>query len=201
MIVIGITGGVGCGKSKVLEYLEANVNGRIVLADQVAHLVKEPGTETFDRLVELLGKDILTEAGDIDRLKMANLIFSDSEKLEKVNRIIHPAVKQYILNAIEEEREKGKISVFFLEAALLIEGGYLSCLDELWYIYCNEKVRKKRLQESRGYSEEKIRSIMAHQLTKEEFYRYADAMIDNSGDFSDTCVQLEEECRRLGIWN
>ena len=200
MIVVGITGGVGCGKSRVLEYLEANVNGRILLADQVAHLLKEPGTEVFGRLIELLGREILAEDGSIDRMKMAKVIFSDHQKLSLVNGMIHPAVKQYILDAVEEERKKGEIAVFFIEAALLIEGGYRPWLDELWYIYSDEAVRMKRLREGRGYSEEKIRSIMEQQLTEEEFHRYADVVIDNSGNFSDTCVRLSEECRRLGIW-
>ena len=80
--------------------------------------------------------------------------------LNKVNEIIHPAVEEYILNDIANERKAGNIDVFFLEAALLIEAGYVPYLDELWYIYTEKSVRIKRLKESRAYSDEKIEQIM-----------------------------------------
>ena len=200
MIIIGLTGGVGCGKSKVLEYMKEKVNCRILLADEVAHLVKQPGTEGYRRLVKLLGEEILTSEGEIDRLKMADRIFQQDGLLEQVNAILHPAVKDYILEAIREEEKRQQTAVFFLEAALLIEAGYLAYLDELWYIYSDEATRHKRLMQGRGYTAEKTQSIMNRQLAEEEFRRYAHVVIDNSNEFSDTCVQLEREARRLGFW-
>ena len=159
MLVIGITGGVGAGKSSVLSVLKENCNCRIVLADDVGNKVKEPGQKCYGQIVELLGTDILQEDLTIDRTKMAAKIFADSEILEKVNGIIHPAVKEYILQEIETERKKKEIDVFFLEAALLIEAGYIRYLDELWYIFSAKNVRINRLKESRGYSQEKICQI------------------------------------------
>lgn len=200
MIKIGITGGVGCGKSRVLSYLGEHTKSRILLADEVAHLVKEPGTQCYHRLVELLGVQILTEDGSIHREKMAELIFGNEGILKQVNEILHPAVKAYILEAMKVEEEAGKTAVFFLEAALLIEAGYLPWLDELWYIYSDEEVRRKRLRESRNYSEEKILQIMEKQLKEEEFRKYAGVVIDNSKEFTWTCRQLEKEARRLQIW-
>ena len=105
MKTIGITGGVGAGKSLILEYLEKHYNCRVLLADRVAHLVKEPGQACYSRLVELLGKDVLCSDGTIDKRKMAEIIFSDEALLKQVNTLIHPAVEAYIMEQIRLEKE------------------------------------------------------------------------------------------------
>lgn len=200
MLVIGITGGVGAGKSSVLKALEDHCNCKIVLADDVGNKVKEPGQKCYHKIVGLLGKDILKEDLTIDKLKMAEKIFSDADLLKQVNAIIHPAVEEYILKDMQAERERQKIHVFFLEAALLIEAGYVPYLDELWYIYSEKNVRIKRLKESRAYSDEKIQQIMDSQLSETEFQKYADVILDNSHEFEETFAQLKAECMRLNIW-
>ena len=156
MKTIGITGGVGCGKSRILEYIKENYNCRIIIADDVANEIKEPGQMCYQPLIDLLGERILGEDKRIDKKKMASEIFKDESLLQKVNDIIHPAVKDYILDNIEIEKEKGKIDYLFIEAALLIECGYNAYVDEMWYIYAKESVRRERLKNSRGYSDEKI---------------------------------------------
>lgn len=201
MLVIGITGGVGAGKSSVLKALEEHCNCKIVLADDVGNKVKEPGQACYFQIVDLLGKDILSEDSTINKVKMAEKIFSDEDILRQVNNIIHPAVEEYILNDIRTEQKKKKIDVFFLEAALLIEAGYVPYLDELWYIFSEKDVRINRLIESRGYSDEKIRQIMEKQLSDVEFRKYADVVLDNSKDFEDTFQQIRKECLRLNVWN
>lgn len=200
MLVIGITGGVGAGKSSVLKTLEEHCNCKIVLADEVGNKVKEPGQKCYEQIIGLLGKDILDEDLKINKIKMAAKIFADANILEQVNKIIHPAVEEYILNDISMEKNKQEIDVFFLEAALLIEAGYLPHLDELWYIFSEKNVRIKRLKESRNYSDEKIQQIMASQLTDEEFKQYADVVLDNSHDFEQTFAQIKKQCVRLSLW-
>ena len=200
MKIIGITGGVGAGKSSVLQALKEHCNCKIVLADDVGNWVKEPGQKCYDQIVDLLGEEILQEDKTINKLKMAERIFSNACLLDKVNEIIHPAVEEYILNDIAKERETGKIDVYFLEAALLIEAGYVPYLDELWYIYTEKSVRIKRLKESRAYSDEKIEQIMCKQLSEEEFRKYADFVLDNSSEFESTFTQIENQCKYLGIW-
>lgn len=199
MKLIGITGGVGAGKSQLLSYIEENCNCRILLADQAAHIVKEPGQPCYARLVELLGADILQEDGFIDKQKMAAAIFSEEELLLKVNGIIHPAVKEYILLEIQKEREAGKKDAFFVEAALLIEDGYERILDELWYIYADQEVRKARLKASRGYSDEKAEQIIGSQLSDEEFRKHCKVVIDNSRSLSDTYLQIDERLKEAGL--
>lgn len=199
MKTIGITGGVGCGKSKILEYISKNFNCRIILADDVGNKLKEPGEVCYFKLIELLGEDIIDlESSDkaIDKKKMSAAIFNDEELLLKVNDIIHPAVTEYILNQKEIEKEKGLIDYFFIEAALLIECGYRNYVDELWYIYADERTRVERLISSRGYSESKIASIMASQLSEEEFRENCDYVIDNSGSLEETYKQVNE---RIGL--
>ena len=200
MLVIGITGGVGAGKSSVLRTLEEHCNCKIVLADDVGNKVKEPGQRCYTQIVRLLGNDILNNDLTINKTKMAAKIFANSVILEQVNEIIHPAVEEYILKEISIEREKQKTDVFFLEAALLIEAGYVPYLDELWYIFSEKDVRIKRLKESRGYSDEKIQQIVDSQLSDIEFRKYADVILNNSYDFEKTYTQLKIECKRLGIW-
>ena len=200
MLVIGITGGVGAGKSSILNALEEHCNCKIILADDVGNKVKEPGQSCYFQIVDLLGKDILKEDSTIDKLKMAEKIFANEVILKQVNNIIHPAVERYILNDIQTEREKKEIDVFFLEAALLIEAGYVPYLDELWYIFSEKNVRIKRLKDSRGYSDEKIQQIMDKQLSDDDFRKYADVILDNSNEFQNTLKQIKAECSRLGVW-
>lgn len=180
MRLIGITGGVGAGKTTILEYIREHYLCRIYLADEVAHTVKEPGQPCYEALVSLLGREILEEDGHIHRGRMAERIFRDEGLLERVNAIVHPAVQDFLLERIREARQEGRTELFFIEAALLIECGYGDIVDEMWYIHASEDIRRKRLAESRGYSPEKIEQIMENQLTEDEFRRGSDFVIDNS---------------------
>lgn len=190
MRLIGITGGVGAGKSTILEYIKAHYLCRIYLADEVAHVVKEPGQPCYGALVELLGRDVLEEDGHIHKGRMAEKIFQDENLLEQVNAIVHPAVQEYLLEKIQEARQEGQTELFFIEAALLIECGYRDIVDEMWYIYAKEDMRRQRLLESRGYTLEKIEQIMNSQLTEEAFRAGSDFVIDNSGTPEESFRQI-----------
>lgn len=191
MKTIGITGGVGCGKSAVLEYIAEHFNARIIYADKLAYELESPGHICYDRIVVLLGRDILNSDGLIDKKAMAARIFSDPDLLSAVNGIIHPAVKEYILTEIERERQAAEYDLFVLEAALLIEEKYYDILDELWYVRTDEEIRRQRLKETRGYSDEKIDSIMASQLDDQTYMKYCIHVIDNSGSLEDTYAQVD----------
>lgn len=182
MKTIGITGGVGAGKSLVLNYLQNHYNARVYLADDIANDLKLPGQSCYDKIIELLGRNIIDSEGLIDKNKMAEKIFSHKELLDEVNRIIHPAVKEYVLSQIELERKKGEIDYFILEAALLIEEGYDRILDELWYIHADTSVRSQRLKETRNYTWDKIDHIMASQLSETEFRKHCKVVINNNSD-------------------
>lgn len=193
MRLIGITGGVGAGKSAVLAYIREHYKCEIYLADEVAHLVKKKGERCYDKLVELLGEEVLAPDGEIDKKKMAARIFASGELLEQVNDIVHPQVRSYIEDRIADAYENPEIELLFVEAALLIEAGYDEILDEMWYIYANEDVRRKRLKENRGYDHEKIEQIMSAQLSEEEFRAACDFVIDNSGELTESYKQIKEK--------
>ena len=193
MRCIGITGGVGAGKSEILSYIKAHYNCIVILADEVAHRLEKPGQECYNDLIALLGEEIRKPDGTIDKNRMAEKIFADKSLLEQVNNIVHPAVKKFIIQEIAAEKEKAEYDFFFVEAALLIEGGYEEILDELWYIYTDTALRRQRLKDSRNYSDEKIERILREQLSEETFRAHCSVVINNSCDFIDTCKQINKK--------
>ena len=159
--IIGITGGIGSGKSLVLDYLKDKYDCLIIKADDIGNEVKLKGRECYEPVVSLLGKDILGEDGEIVKSRMADKIFADEKLVDKVNAIIHPVVKNVICKQILLDRGKHKFIV--VEAALLIEASYFDLFDEIWVVDADKDVRIKRLMDSRGYSLEKCESIIAKQ--------------------------------------
>lgn len=193
MKIIGITGGVGAGKSEILAYIRKQYNCQVILADNVAHQVEEPGQKCYNELVALLGADILNPDGTIQKARMAAKIFADSLLLVKVNEIVHPAVKEYILQEIAQKKAEGKLDFLFIEAALLIEAGYEQIVDELWYIDTKIEIRRERLKASRAYSDERINQILQGQLSEEEFRQHCKVVIDNSGSLAKAYQQIDEK--------
>ena len=191
MRTIGVTGGVGSGKSVVLDYLRDRYGARLIVADDVARQLEEPGAPCYNELLELLGKEVLGSDGYFDNKKFAAAIFSDEKKLAAVNAIVHPEVRKYILSEMEKEEKRG-CRYFVAEAALLIEEHYDEVLDELWYIFVPENIRRERLKSSRGYSDEKIDSIFEAQLSEREFREHCIYVIDNGSSLTETYRQIDE---------
>ncbi|MGN8800317.1 dephospho-CoA kinase [Candidatus Merdisoma sp. HCP28S3_D10] len=199
MRVIGITGGVGAGKSAVLKYLKAIPVVRVLEADQVGHLLMEPGTECFQRIREHFGERVIAEDGSLDRAAVARIIFSDKKELEWQNALMHPAIKEWIRQEIRLERQQGTCKLFVVEAALLIEDHYEDLCEAFWYLYTRPELRRERLKESRGYSDEKIDSIFARQRTDTEFRSHCREVIDNNGTKEELYGQIDLLLQKLGI--
>lgn len=199
-IVIGITGGVGCGKSTVLDILKNNYGATVIEADKVGHKVIEPYGIAYDMVVKLFGEEILdktdTEKPCINRKAMADLVFNDKERLTLLNGIIHPAVKEYIKFFIDDEKTK-RTKYIVVEAALLIEAGYRDICDIYWYIHANRDIRIKRLMQSREYSLEKINSIMDNQLSDKEFIEGTDDIIQNNSGYEELLTEIDKKIRKL----
>ena len=191
MKTIGITGGIGCGKSAVLALIENNYNARIVEADRVGHEVMEKGGEAYNKIVDYFTEDILDTDRNIDRKKLASIVFNNKEKLEKLNSFVHPAVKHEIIRR-KEQAQKDNIDFFIIEAALLIEAGYRDICDKFIYIYANENVRRERLRQSRGMTDEKINEVMKNQLSEDVFTKMCDYKVDNSGKMEETFEKLKK---------
>lgn len=195
MRIIGITGGVGAGKSTILDYLESRYHAYILKSDDVARSIQLPGGVIHEQMRSLLeeyptGNALMQEDGTFDNKEIAQRIFYNPELLERVNALVHPAVRQCVLEAIAREREAGR-AYFVLEAALLIECGYGEMVDTMWYIYCDDEIRRGRLKASRGYTDSKIDHIMANQLSDAGFRNSSDVVIDNGGTPEQTYQQID----------
>lgn len=191
MKVIGITGGVGSGKSVVMDILQKEYGAQIILADLVAHDLMEPGQQNYIDIVEAFGEEILAKDKTIDRPALAKVVFGDKDKLIRLNAITHPNVKKEIFRRIDAIKEKGEASFVAVEAALLIEEGYQKDFDAMWYVYVDEATRIDRLKEGRDYTEEKCREIMAKQLPEEVFRKECSTVIDNHLGISETEKQIK----------
>ena len=185
--IIGITGGVGAGKSSVLNILKTKFGARIILADLVARGLMEPGTEGLCRVTKALGTGFLTEDGLVDRTALADLIFHDSKALETMNSIIHPLVWE----AMKTEAEEAEESLIVVEAAVFTTAPK-DFFDELWYVHTDGETRIRRLMESRGYSREKCESIIKNQKPDSWYKALCGRVIDNNGTEEETEKQLKE---------
>lgn len=191
MVIIGITGGVGCGKSAVLEFIEREYNSFIVDTDKLAHSLQCRGKSCYKKIVSYFGPDILDKDGIIDRKKLGSIVFNDKEKRQILNGIVHPAVTEELRKLISEKKDS--VQVFIIEAALLLEANLDALCDEIWYIYADEEIRRERLKSSRGYSDEKITDMMKSQLSQTAFFAACDRVIDNNNDLEQTFKQIREE--------
>lgn len=195
MRIIGITGGIGSGKSCVLNIMEEIYGAVLCQTDVVAHQLQKKEETCYKEIVNVFGVNILTENKEIDRKKLGAIVFNDNDKLKKLNQIVHPAVKKQVKLEIEEARRKQK-EFFLIESALLMEDHYEELCDELWYIYADERVRRDRLKTSRLMNEEKIDLIIKAQATEETFRKYCHITIDNSGTIENTKEQIEQAVNR-----
>ena len=180
--VLGVTGGVGCGKSTVLTQLKEEFGAEIIEADRVSEELMQPGQRVYEAVAAAFGRDILLENGEIDRKALARIVYADPEKLSLLNRLVHPATRAEVGRRIRVSR-KGLI---VYEAALPKEACFREYCSAVWYIYASVRTRVKRLSDSRGYSEEKSLAIMNRQLSEEEFRSLSDTVIDNDGSKEET---------------
>lgn len=193
--VIGVTGGVGAGKSEVLRYLSKKDYCIVYELDKIAHQLQMPGASCYELMVLAYGKEILNAAGMIDREKLGELVFSNKEALQKLNDIIHPQVMLWIREEIK--KQKDNISLIVIEGALLIEAGYKECCDEFWYIRATQNIRQMRVIESRSYSVEKFDGIQKNQLDDTTFMKWCSVCIDNSSDKKSLYTNIENQLKIL----
>lgn len=191
--VLGITGGVGAGKSTVLTYLQEKYHAGVLQLDAAAHVLMEPGRECYDQIVAAFGRDILAENGAIDRGRLYQKAFVSEKQVKRLNGIVHPQVKEYVKRWIEEKRAEGEAPFLVLEAALLLEDHYDLICDEIWFIFVKDEVRAQRLAASRGYTAEKTAQILKNQRSEEQFRAACQFVVDNSSDFlENTYEQIDK---------
>ena len=190
-MVIGITGGIGSGKSLVTKFLQAIFGAAVIDTDTVGHEVMEIGTKAYYEILETFGKEVLAKDESIDRKILGDKVFGNEALLTKLNNIIHPAVEAEVDKRIEDFNKKN-YKYIALETALMIKVGYNRKCDKVWYVYADKDVRLKRLYYNRGLDRVKAAKIIDNQNSDEEFRKIADAVIDNSGTEEETLVQIKK---------
>ena len=190
MKVIGLTGGIGSGKSTVSQFL-AELGAVILDADRVGHEALKPDTEIWREVVAAFGRQILTSSGDIDRAKLGEIVFGKPESLSRLNQIMHPRMYNMVKAQLEGYRRQG-VEVVVLEAPLLIEAGWASLVDEVWVTVASESTVLRRLKERIGLSEAESLARIRSQLSSEERTKYADVIINNDGDLGELKARVEE---------
>ena len=194
MKVIGLTGGIGSGKSYVADVAVKNFEILHISTDEIARRQMLNGGESFYRVVEEFSKysdELLLENGEINRQVLGAIVLNDQMLLEKLDSITHPPVIEEVNKIIETERQNGRYAALMIETALIYEAGMDSICDEVWYVYAPRDTRKKRLMASRGYSEEKAEGFFRRQKPEEEFLKRAQRVVPNGADVT------EEELVRI----
>jgi dephospho-CoA kinase len=193
--LIGLTGGVGSGKSTVATMLR-ELGAVVVDADEASHAVYEPGTPGFEAVVGEFG-DYYVSDGHIDRQRLGELIFKDAASRRRLNAIVHPLVRDWMAARTVEAAEKG-VEVVIQDVPLLFENGLEPLFSSVVLVYVPEEMQLARLVEGRGFTPERARAVIATQVPIEEKRRRAHIVIDNSGTPEQTRAQVEQLWARLG---
>ena len=184
MKVIGLTGGIGSGKSRVAAVLAEYFNAEVINTDQIAKEQMKKGHVSYNAVVDEFGTEILDVDLQIDRVKLSRLVFREKEKLERLDALTHPNVLAWIEGRRKLLVSEGFQGLLVIETALLIEAGYDSFCDEIWYVYASEAEREQRLILSRGYTSEKVKLIFASQKTEKEFSSHCTVRIEHGDKVS-----------------
>lgn len=195
MRTIGLTGGIGSGKSAVSDILR-DLGAFVIDADVVAHEVYRPDSDGWREVVEAFGSEIAAPSGEIDRGKLAAIVFGDSAQLERLNRIVHPWTRSLIAERLGQAEKSGETAAF-VEAAILFEAGWEDMFDEVWVVTAPEETVIERVVESRSTDARSIRSRMRAQMSNEDRLSRADLAIDNSGSLDDLRARVTEAWGRF----
>jgi dephospho-CoA kinase len=189
MKLIGLTGGVGSGKSTVAGILR-QLGAEIVDADEASHAVYEPGTDGFEAVVREFGSGIVRD-GRIDRERLGRLVFDDPDRRRRLNAIVHPRVREWMAARTAEAIARGA-EIVVQDVPLLYESGLEELYSSVVLVYVPEAMQLERLIQGRGFTDERARAVIAAQLPIEEKRRRAHHVIDNSGTREETRRQVEE---------
>ena len=190
MFVLGVTGGIGSGKSTVSRLL-AERGLRVLDADEISHMVTDPGGLAIEEISEAFGKRAVDANGGMNRRYMSTVVFKDNRKLDELSAIVHRHVFEYIDKEIQSEREK-KTKCLVLDVPIPVKKGFVDHCNQIWVVTCDERIRLERLVD-RGMDREDAIRRMAVQMNDDEYCSIADQVIDNSGDIND----LSEKVNKL----
>ena len=199
MLKVGLTGGLACGKTFVGEAL-AGYGCLLVEADELGHQVLEPGGEAYDAVIREFGRDILTGDGHIDRQKLAARVFGSPERLARLNALVHPPVVRREEEMIRDFAAREPRGIAVVEAAILIETGSYKRFDRMILVTCREDQQVERAMRREGSVEADVRARLSRQMPLDEKRKFADFVIDTSGEKEQTLRQTRavyEALRRI----
>jgi dephospho-CoA kinase len=195
MKVIGLTGGIGSGKSTVTRFL-AELGAAVIDLDKVGHDVLKKGSAPYKQVVSAFGKDILSADGEIDRARLAKIVFNNSQALQCLNDITHPAIDKAVDRIIREQRRKSAKAVVF-EAAALLEAERAFQVDEIWVTVAPVSTVLQRLKERSGYSKLEAEARIRAQMTNDEKIKRADVVIDTDCSLDELKARVTAEWQKL----
>ncbi|MCW8830435.1 MAG: dephospho-CoA kinase [Gammaproteobacteria bacterium] len=179
MLKVGLTGGIGSGKSTVAEIF-SSLGITIIDADQIAHQLTRPGTESFDEIIQLLGAEFIRTDGGLDRKKLAQTVFSNPAIKGALEKILHPKIRRQIEQEIAYNKDNDYI---ILAIPLLLESNFSDLVDRILVIDADDNIRIQRIKERDGRSEKQIRQIMGQQINRADRLQQADDIIENNSNF------------------
>lgn len=187
LLVIGLTGGIGSGKSTVARILQ-KYGAEVIFADDIAKQITEPGMPAYEKIIEHFGPGIVGEDKRIDRKKLADIVFSNGAELQRLNEITHSIVADMIIRLVDEYRKSGR-ELVVVEAIVPIEHGFLDVVDTVWVVLAKESVRTERVMKRSGLTREEAKKRIQSQMPDEKYISLADKIIYNDGDLG----ELEEK--------
>lgn len=185
--VIGLTGGIACGKTLVSDYIK-KYNVDVIDADLITRRLYLPGSDLLHEIISEFGEEFLLEDGNLDRKRLREHIFDDFERKNRLNKIVHPAIRKAVFNDLMASDSEHQLLV----VPLLIETGYVDLCDEIWIMQVDEETQLQRLMMRDQISEELARSMIESQMPFEEKRKYADRIIDNRGTRKRTIKQIRK---------
>jgi len=188
MLLVGLTGGIGSGKSTVARLLAGR--GAVVIdADDLARQAVAPGTAGFERVVQVFGRDILTPDGDLDRRRLGEVVFDHVDRRRELEAIVHPEVARLFMEAVEPYRTTKDVVIYSIP--LLVERGMVDAFDVIVVVVADEDRRVERVVRDRGLDRDEVRARIAAQVTDAERSRVADVLLDNDGEPGELEVQVD----------
>jgi dephospho-CoA kinase len=196
-LIIGLTGGIASGKSTVATMLK-DLDIPIIDADEEARVAVEPGKEAYTKIVAHFGEEIISEDGSIDRAKLGAIIFHNKEKRNLLNSIVHPAVREQMLEKKEHYKQQGYLYIV-MDIPLLFESQLTAMVDKVIVVYVDEDIQLKRLMQRNGFTEVEAKARIASQMPLREKRELADAVINNNGSVEETKKQLDIILKNWGF--
>jgi dephospho-CoA kinase len=191
VVIVGITGGIASGKSTVSQMLSAK-GAAVIDADKLGHELFRPNTDAWHEVVAAFGRGILDHDDEIDRASLADLVFSDPAALDRLNNIMHPRIRRVVEGKIEDFRAQG-FKVVVVEAALLIEAGWIDLVDQVWVVAAPEAEAVHRLCSQKGFTEAQAVARIRSQMSPAERAKHAHRVVENDSSLD----ALDERVERL----